>query len=74
MTKTLDMAFDEAKTLPDDRQEQIGQWVRDFVEQERSTAALSAEQRAEVERRLANPEPVFATDAQVAALFAKFAA
>lgn len=74
MSKTLEKAIAEARNLPEDRQEQIGQWISDFVEQERSTMTLSAEQIAEVERRLANPNPVFATDEQMAAFFAKFAA
>jgi len=73
MTKTLEKAFREAKTLPEDRQEMLGRWVHDYVEQERSTLVLTADQRAEVHRRLAEPHPVFATDEQVAALFRKFA-
>ena len=72
MVKTLESAFEEAKTLPAERQEQLGGWVRDFVEQERSALSLSTEQREEVCRRLSAPEPVFATDAQVRALLGKF--
>jgi hypothetical protein len=52
MTKVLEAAFKEAATLPEDRQDRLGQWVRDFVEQERSTLSLSDGQRAEVRRRL----------------------
>jgi hypothetical protein len=74
MSRTLEKAFDEARTLPQDRQDRIGQWVRDFVEQERSALTLTAAQREEVRRRLAEPTPVYATDEQVAALLAKFPA
>lgn len=73
MTKTLETAFEAAKTLPDDRQDKLGQWVRDYVEQEQSHLALNEEQQREVRRRLSEPQPIFATDEQVAALFGKFA-
>ncbi len=72
MNKTLETAFAEVKTLPEERQEQIGQWMSDFVEQERSTSGLSDEQQIEIKYRLGMAEPVFATDEQVKALFAKF--
>lgn len=73
MVSTLESTFEEAKTLPEERQERLGEWVRDFVEQERSAPALSTERREEVRRRLSAPEPVFAADAQVRALLGKFA-
>jgi proline dehydrogenase len=72
MTETLEAAFMEAATLPADRQDKLGEWVRDFVEQERSTLSLSDEQRDEVRRRLSASDPAFADDAEVDALFAKF--
>ncbi len=74
MTKMLEKAFDEARTLPDDRQDEVAQWIRDFVEQERAPLTLSAPQREEVRKRLAEPQPVFATDEQVEALLTKFPA
>ena len=73
MTKTLEAAFKEAATLPEDRQQKLSEWVRDFVEQERSALTLSDEQRSEVRRRLSVADPTFATEAEVEALFAKFA-
>lgn len=73
MIKALEAAFKEAATLPEDRQRKLGEWVRDFVEQERSALALSDEQRQEVRRRLAVDAPVFASDAEAEALFAKLA-
>jgi len=73
MTKILETAFDKAKTLPEDQQDRLGQWVQDFVAQEQSTLSLSTQQRAEVLRRLNQAKPVFATDEQVRALFDKFA-
>lgn len=72
MTKALEAAFKEAATLPEDRQERLGQWVRDFVEQERSSLSLSDEQRAEVRRRLDATTPAFAADSEVEALFTGF--
>ena len=74
MTEALDIAFAEAKTLPTAKQEALGQWMRDYIEQERSGLTLTAQQQAEVTRRLNEPNPVFATDEQVAALYAKFTA
>ena len=74
MARVLEKAFEEAKTLPEDRREQIGQWVRDYVAQERSPLSLSETQQAEVRRRLAEPKPVYATDDQVAELLRRFAA
>ena len=73
MTRTLEKAIQAAKTLSEERQNQIGQWISDYVEQEQSPLQLTDEQASEVKRRLADPAPVFATDAQVEALFAKFA-
>lgn len=72
MTKTLETAFEEAKTLLEDRHEKLSQWVRNYFDQERSSLALYDEQQAEVHRRMDEPNPVFATDRQVAALFRKF--
>ena len=72
MTQTLEAAFREAATLPEDRQNKLGEWVRDFVEQERSTLSLSEEQQADVRRRLSVADPAFATEAEVEARFAKF--
>lgn len=73
MVKTLEAAFKEAATLPEDRQEKLGEWVRDFVEQERSALSLSDEQRSEVRRRLSVADPAFATETEVEALFTRFA-
>lgn len=66
---TLKTAFEKAGTLPADRQERLAGWVSDLVEQERSALSLPDDQRAELSRRLADPNPVFASDEQVAALF-----
>lgn len=71
MTKALEAAFKEAATLPKDRQDKLGNWVRDFVEQERSRLSLSGEQHAEVRRRLSVADPEFASDTDVEAVFAK---
>ncbi len=66
---TLKTAFEEAGTLPADQQDRLAGLVSDFVEQERSALSLPDDQRAELSRRLADPDPVFASDEPVAALF-----
>ncbi len=71
MSKILDQAVEKVKTLPDSRQEQIGQWLLDVVEQDQSDVQLTTEQQAEVRRRLDNPEsPV--SKAEADAYFRKF--
>lgn len=64
-SKTLEQAYESAKSLPLDRQDQLGEWLREFIEQENSDARLTPEQNAEVARRMADPNPVFATDEQL---------
>lgn len=73
MSTTLEKALEAAKTLPPDRQEFIGQWVRDFVMQEQSTLALTEAQQRVVKTRLEDSQPVYASSDQIAALLAKFA-
>lgn len=58
MTKLLQKAFERARTLPDERQDQVGEIVMALIEQETSSSRLSSSQIEELKRRLASPEPV----------------
>jgi hypothetical protein len=57
MIELLNRAFERARALPDQRQDELGELLLAMVEQEQSSLQLSDAQRAEVARRLANPEP-----------------
>jgi hypothetical protein len=57
MNKILERAYQKAKALPTDRQDEVGEILMTIVEQDESDLRLSPEQEAEVRRRLANPEP-----------------
>ena len=72
MTKILDKAIEQAKTLPESRQDQLGEMILDVVAQDQSDVQLTPDQQEEVRRRLADPKPKFATDDQVKAAFGKF--
>lgn len=72
MTKLLQKAFEHAKTLSEDRQDQVGEIVLALVEQEKSSLRLSASQIEEVRRRIASPEPAV-TDEEARAFFDKLA-
>ena len=72
MMKILDKAIEQAKTLPESRQDQLGEMILDVVAQDQSDVQLTPDQQEEVRRRLADPKPKFATDDQVKAAFGKF--
>ena len=57
MSKLLERAFEKAKTLPVNRQDEVGEMLLDLVEQDTSGLRLSASQEADVRRRLASTEP-----------------
>ena len=73
MTTTLEKALEAAKALPVSRQEQIGQWVRDIVEQDQSDAQLTPEQNAEVHRRVHESPEAPLSDEETEAFFSKLA-
>ena len=73
MSKILEKALQQAKRLPDSRQTEIGEMIIHVVEQDQSGGRLSLTQEEEVRRRMSAPNPLFATDDQVAAFFHKFA-
>ena len=72
MTKILDIAIEQAKTLPESRQDQLGEMILDAVAQDHSEVQLTPDQQEEVRRRLEDLNPKFATDEQMKAAFGKF--
>ena len=58
MTKILERAYEKAKTLSANRQDEVGEILLTLVEQDAAELRLSREQEDEVRRRLANPEPL----------------
>jgi hypothetical protein len=72
MNSILQSAFEKAKTLPDNRQDEVGQMLLDMMEQDQSELHLSSEQQAEVRRRLATPM-TFVPEAEMNAFFRKLA-
>lgn len=55
MTEILEIAIEKAKVLSSRRQDDVGKMVLAMIEQDSSQLALSAEQQAEVRRRLDAP-------------------
>ena len=72
MTKILDNAIEQAKTLTESRQNQLGEMILDIVAQDHSDEQLTPNQQEEVRRRLCDPNPKFATEEQTEAAFGKF--
>lgn len=68
MTKILERAIEQAKRLPSDRQDELGEMILTIVEQDASGTQLSPEQVAEVERILAAPQEIV-PDHEVRAFF-----
>jgi hypothetical protein len=52
MNQLLERAFQQAQTLPDDRQNEVGEMLLALVEQDQSRLHLTKAQQAEVRRRL----------------------
>ena len=57
MTKMLQAAIEKMKSLPEDRQEEVGEVILSFVEPDSSTIRLSDAQESEVRLRMAKPGP-----------------
>jgi hypothetical protein len=70
MNSILQNAFEKAKTLPDNRQDEVGKMLLEMMEQDQSVLHLSDEQQAEVRRRLASPM-TFVPEAEMNAFFRK---
>jgi hypothetical protein len=72
MTKDqIKAVLDRVLTWPPERQADVGQVVTLMEEQDKSPLRLSDEQVAEVERRLADPNPKFLTLEEVRERFAR---
>ena len=72
MTKDqIKAVLDRVLTWPPERQADVAQVVTLMEEQDKSTLRLSAEQVAEVKRRLADPNPKFLTLEEVRERFAR---
>ena len=70
MTRILEHALEEAKRLPTERQDELGEMILFVVEQHTSDLRLSPQQVAEVERILAAPMDIV-PDSEVKAFFHK---
>ena len=62
MNKHLDEAIERVKALPDDRQREAAEILREFVEDQDMDIHLTPEQTAEIERRLSDDEPYASDD------------
>tara|TARA_R110000772_G_scaffold191168_3_gene302101 strand:- start:3609 stop:3827 length:219 start_codon:yes stop_codon:yes gene_type:complete len=72
MTKLFDKAIEQARHLPDARQDEAAEILLSLAAQEADDALrLSPEQVEEVNRR--QVAPIYATDAEVSAFFTRFA-
>ena len=69
-TKSLKEAIERVQHWPEARQEDAARMLLEMEAQATSSYRLSEDQVAEVERRLADPNPKFLTLAQVRARFA----
>lgn len=67
MNKQLDEAITRLRELPEDRQQAAAVLLLDFLEHDEEEIELTAEQIAEIERRL--EEDDVATDEEVKAFF-----
>jgi hypothetical protein len=72
MTRILEQAFEQAKQLPRERQDEVGEMILSYIEQEASELRLSPAQVAEVERRLKGAVEIV-PDEEVEAFFRKHA-
>ena len=70
MTTLLELGIEKAKSLPTHRQDELGEMILAYAEQEASTLRLSPEQDAEVRRRMASPLELV-PEAEMEAFFQK---
>lgn len=66
-TKALKEAIDRVQNWPEERQDEAAKMLLEMEAQDTSGYRLTDEQVAEVERRLADPNPRFLTLAEVRA-------
>jgi hypothetical protein len=62
-------AFEKAMLLPKEDQAAAAGLLEDFVEQYNSGLRLTSEQVEEIRRRMADPNPEYATEEEVDAFF-----
>lgn len=65
MTEILEIAIEKAKVLSNLRQDDVGKMVLAMIEQDSSQLVLSAEQQAEVRRRLVAPVDLVPEDEMI---------
>lgn len=70
MTNLLQSAIDKAKTLPNHRQDEVGEMILAMMDQDNSELRLSESQQAEIRNRLAKPLDLV-PDVEMNALFRK---
>jgi hypothetical protein len=70
MNRLLEVALEQVKALPDERQQEAAQVLFAFLDQQNPELYLSPEQIAEIERRMSEDGP-YATDEEVRAVFAR---
>lgn len=71
MTKLLDQAIAKVRGLPADRQDEAAALLMTLVDQDPAAVQLDAAQVAEIEARLAEPEPRHIAHEAVRAVFRK---
>ena len=72
MTKLFEQAVDAVRGLPADRQDAIARMLLQFADEELSALELTPDEEASFDQSLAQAgRGVFATDAQVRAIWAK---
>jgi hypothetical protein len=72
MTSLLQDAIEKAKTLPNRRQNEVGEMMLAMMEHDHSSLSLSAAQQAEIHDRLSKPMDLV-PEAEMNALFRKLA-
>jgi hypothetical protein len=70
VSKHLDDAITQVKTLPEERQREAAELLFEFLDLQNTDIQLTPEQIAEIERRLSDDEP-YATDEEVRDVFAR---
>jgi hemolysin-activating ACP:hemolysin acyltransferase len=70
MNRQLEEVLEQVRALPDERQQEVAQFLWAFLDQQNLDLYLSPEQVAEIERRAADDGP-YATDQEVREVFAR---
>ncbi len=65
----LKAVYEDVLNLPDEVQADAAELLQSFVDQHKAGWRLSPEQVAEVRRRMADPDPEYASDEEMDAFF-----